>query len=349
MEKCGCYDPGFILGLILGKDHGRAVNTWLQNALREVPSLPVQPLSEKDAAWMGDAAGFEVLKDLVTLSRVSSSGTGQIAVLSLDIKGVPGFKEMLEQFLNLLSRQVRIVHLVFTPPGSEALQTKIHLTIRLLRSILISVHSDVQLLPRNPGSGLDKDSLWGNTLNEAHLVYNDELMRVLLQCLADQHAGILSQWAGMLRLPGTNVAYFNDLLLDQISEKAQVFPALAASLILSGLPALEGGLEKLNVQDVRRLLEARQKSPVFQTASAQMVINLDERVFALLKISPDAMEMALCLVNFTDQVVNVRPDTAALGLPETGWADLITGKRMELGETGISLDGYGAVWLCQPV
>jgi hypothetical protein len=350
MEKCGCYDPGFILGLLTGAQNGRALNVWLQEEMKHVKQLAeMPPLTEKDIAWMGELADAESLQDVVTLSRMPIHGLDLIADLSLDVKGVQGIKGVLDQFLSLLSRPARIINLVFSPPGSDTMQAKIHLMIRLLRSILISLKSDVLLLPYNPGSGLERDSLWGNTLNEAQLVYNDDLPRVLSQCFKDGDATILADWAGMLRLPGTNVAYFNYLPVEAFTQKEHYFPALAVGLALSGVGGISGALAPADLGQIRRLLQARQKSPVFQPASAQMVINLDRRVFALLKISPDALQMALCLINLSAETIQVYPDAVELGLPEAGWLDLISNQPGYLDKGGITLAGYGAIWLSQAV
>jgi hypothetical protein len=350
MNKCGCYDPGFILGLLTGAQNGRALNVWLQEELVHVQSQEKMiPLSEKDIAWMGSAGDAERIVDLLTLSREIIHGLDSIADLSLDVKGAQGMKVLLGQFISQLSRGVRIINLVFSAPGTDAMQAKIHLTIRLLRSILLSLKSDVLLMPCNAGSGLERDSLWGNTLNEAHLVYNDDLPRVLSQCLKEGDASVLSEWAGMVRLPGTNVAYFNYLPADTFFQEEHVFPALAVSLAFSGLAGIGSLPAQMDLTQIRKLMQARQKSTVFQPSSAQMVININRQIFALMKIAPDAQQMALCLVNLTGESVHIYPDAGELGLPEAGWLDLISNQPYSLGEKGITLAGYNAVWLNQPV
>jgi len=350
MEQCGCYDPGFILGLLTGAQNSRGINVWLQKELENIhPPVEMLPLTEKDIVWMGERAGAEGLEDVFSLSRAAIPGLEAVADLSLDVKNLRGLKGMLEEFLPLLTRPVRIINLVFPAPGSDAMQSKIHLMIRLLRAILLNLKSDVLLLPNNTGSGIEREQFWGNTLNEAQLVYNDDLPRVLLQCLNDGDASVLTDWAGMLHLPGTNVAYFNYLSFEHFLQKEQIFPALAVSLALSGLAGIGDLPHETNTGQIRQLLQARQKSSVFQPASAQMVIQMDKRVFALLKISTDAQHMVLCLVNLSADGIQVYPNAAELGLPEEGWVDLISSQPGSLGQDGVGLAGYSAVWLSQAV
>jgi len=350
MKKCGCYDPGYILGQLTGIQNGRAVNNWLQEEMKKVPSLAEHaPLDEKSAAWMGSAAGGEGIQDLFSMSRAEIPGLERGADLALEIKGAQGLKTMLETFLSLLSANVRLINLIVPSLEAEVFEAKAHLSMRLLRAILISLGSDALLAADSTDGRVDKTSWWGNTQNEAQLVYNDDLPRVLVQCLNDGDASILSDWAGMLRLPATNVAYFNYLSGDVFQEEAHYYPALAVSLALSGLPGLNGLAVNGNLAQVRRLMEARQKSSVFHPASAQMVVQVDRRVFALMKISPDALETALCLVNLSAERVHLTPDAAELGLPKSGWQDLVSGEPARLDESGITLEGYGAAWLSHAI
>jgi hypothetical protein len=220
----------------------------------------------------------------------------------------------------------------------------------LLRAILLKVQSGTLLLPENINSGMDKSSFWGNTLNEAHLVYNEEMPQMILKSLARADATELNQWAAQLKLPGTNVAYFNYIPAELFTQPGWYYAALAVSMAMSGLSGLGGLTPAVDYSGVSGLLQARGVSAVFHPSSAQMVIDLVEPIFALLKISPDALMMSLCLVNLSPEKVLVKPDMAALGLPEGGWTDLIGGQpKAILKGQGIHMDGYSALWLCQPV
>jgi hypothetical protein len=351
MRDCGCYDPGFILRLILGAQDGREVNAWLQNTLKEMASLPeVGPLSEKDVVWKNQTRATDDFMEWVTLSPGGFSRPGGLADLSIDANDPQGYRQLLEQFLIYLKQPVRLLNLVFQKPTSDAAGAHIHLTIRLLRAILLKLQAGAFLLPDQRGSDMDKSSFWGNTLNEAHLVYNEELPRILARSLASGDSTELNQWAATLKLPGTNVAYFNFLPSDLFSQTGWYYPALVVTLSISGLPGLDGLKTVTDQPGLSRLLQARRECSVFHPASAQMVVEVAKPIFALLKISPDALMMSLCLVNLSSERVVFKPDTAALGLPESGWTDLISRQPVTiLKGQPLNMDGYSAMWLCQPV
>ena len=350
MKECGCYDPGFILRMILGVQNGRAVHAWLGEQLKQsgsTPALPT-PLSERDAVWMGDAEMPAALGDWVTISRSPAAHLAQLADLSLDVKGAQGYKNLLEHFFNLINQGVLIIQLKFAQPQSEAETSRVHLTVRLLRSVLMKMNSDVLLLTDNRDSGLDKSSFWGNTLNEAHLVYNNDWPLTFLHSIQQGQTGHMNQLVAGLKLPGLNVAYFNDIPAAYFEEPQVYALALSIGLALSGLPAINSLHSNVPLEQVAKLIQARRRSAVFQPASAQIAVEVDPRIFALMKISPDASQLALCLHNLINQPINMILDMESLGMPEGQWFDLISGQEFTLsGKTNLSLAAWSSVWLCQ--
>ncbi len=56
----------------------------------------------------------------------------------------------------------------------------------------------------------------------------------------------------------------------------------------------------------RRLLSARSSSPAFSPHGSQQVLDIDRRIFALLRLSPDETKQVLCLQNVTAEEVQIQ-------------------------------------------
>jgi len=86
----------------------------------------------------------------------------------------------------------------------------------------------------------------------------------------------------------------------------------------------------------------------FHPNGPQEVLDLDRRVFAVLRTSPEGDERILALVNVAPGTCPLAVSLGACGLPGEGrWCDLITGKawRAEGGALRLSLEPYEVLWL----
>lgn len=94
------------------------------------------------------------------------------------------------------------------------------------------------------------------------------------------------------------------------------------------------------------LLEQRRQHAAFAPFARQEALMLDKRVFALLREDEADSEQILCIVNVTDETVE-------LELPPMGWrtsvlCDLLSELRVELQDAPVTLllQPYQSMWLC---
>ncbi len=88
-------------------------------------------------------------------------------------------------------------------------------------------------------------------------------------------------------------------------------------------------------------LKVRQGKKPFHPLALQEILELDQRVFALLRTSRDQAEIVLCLINISDITVslNLSPDL----LPSTTWVDLLSKKTFSHGP--LQIEPYQVLWL----
>ncbi|MCE1255032.1 MAG: hypothetical protein LWX83_15980 [Anaerolineae bacterium] len=347
MHDCGCYDPGFILRLLLGDQNGRAVNVWLQNRIKETGVLPIiKPLSESDVIWLSEKPIPVELKSIISFGHKDQDTPFVISDLNIDVKGAQGFKSLLDNFINLAQNGSTIIQLKYARPEADADSARIHLSIRLLRAILLKMNSEIFLLPDNRQNAINATSFFGNTLNEAHLVYNDRLPETLLKSVHETDSVLLNQLTEGLKLPGLNVAYVNPIPANCFKNAVEYELGLTISLVLSGLPVLIDLPEDINPGKVAQLLRARSISRAFLPASAQMSINLDRSVFAMLKISPDADQLLLNISNLSQNTINIHIPADRMGIPADPWRDIISGDCFSLNEENqVVLAPFSSLWL----
>ena len=102
------------------------------------------------------------------------------------------------------------------------------------------------------------------------------------------------------------------------------------------LAQIEQALEDPNSQTalvyhgLSRLQRARAASTAFHPYGPQLVLELGNAVFGLMRIAPDGMEIALCLHNVASEPQSVLLDVSQMGLAEGLWQDLITGEQFFL-------------------
>jgi len=86
-----------------------------------------------------------------------------------------------------------------------------HHIIQLFRSVLDEVFPHVMLITETNVPHADNISYFGDGTNEAQMVYNFALPPLVLHTLRTGNARALSDWARTLRLPGSQVTFFNFL------------------------------------------------------------------------------------------------------------------------------------------
>jgi hypothetical protein len=94
------------------------------------------------------------------------------------------------------------------------------------------------------------------------------------------------------------------------------------------------------------LLQARSASPAFHPHGAQLIVDAGERIFALLRVSSSAREMAFCLHNLTSAYQAVDLRKLGTGLVPGTWRDLLTGMKYNFSiQDTMQLEPYQVIWL----
>ncbi|HEY3476389.1 MAG TPA: sugar phosphorylase [Anaerolineales bacterium] len=109
----------------------------------------------------------------------------------------------------------------------------------------------------------------------------------------------------------------------------------------------ESSVRHQGFQRYAQLLRARQASSAFHPHGSQEVLDYEDAIFALLRLSPDRSERVLCLHNISDQLQRVRIGVKELfGLFAGRLTDLVTGRRMDdLTNDSVALQPYQTLWL----
>ena len=96
-----------------------------------------------------------------------------------------------------------------------------------------------------------------------------------------------------------------------------------------------------------RLLRARACEPAFHPYGTQRVLHCGEKVFALLRTSPQRDSFVLSLVNVSGLPQRARVSPNELDLPPGPWHDLLSGQSLVAAEDGVtvSLPPYAVRWL----
>jgi glycosidase len=98
--------------------------------------------------------------------------------------------------------------------------------------------------------------------------------------------------------------------------------------------------------EYRRLIQIRSRYNSFHPDGEQVIFDLNDKVFALKRTSPDHGESVISITNFTDEDIKV---TVGGHIPELNgsseWKDLIGGDHVIGGEEPLSLNPYQTVWL----
>jgi sucrose phosphorylase len=94
------------------------------------------------------------------------------------------------------------------------------------------------------------------------------------------------------------------------------------------------------------LLERRIAEPAFHPHARQRVLDLDRRVFAVLRTASDASSQILCLVNVSDARCSVEVPLTEVAWSGAGVVDLVNGDAMVVeGRLVVNLQSYQVRWL----
>jgi sucrose phosphorylase len=96
------------------------------------------------------------------------------------------------------------------------------------------------------------------------------------------------------------------------------------------------------LESYSHFLEVRQGQPSFKPLASQQILNIDKRLFSLLRHLDDGEESILCLVNISNQEVDLSIEILGID-PKSSWEDLLTGQEFTL--SSLTLDPYQVLWL----
>ena len=101
-------------------------------------------------------------------------------------------------------------------------------------------------------------------------------------------------------------------------------------------------LPALVYKGYKQLLQARASSPAFHPHGAQLVFDLGEKVFALLRLSADGLRSALCIHSVSPEGVIIDFEQLKGQIYPGKWKDLLNGGEYE---HSLNLEPYQVVWL----
>ena len=87
------------------------------------------------------------------------------------------------------------------------------------------------------------------------------------------------------------------------------------------------------------MLRVRNPLPAFNPLSPQQILEIDHRLFSLLR--GEGNDQVLCLINISAEKVQVEIDPNPLD--SNPWVDLLTDRQYSPGK--IQLDSYQTLWL----
>lgn len=106
---------------------------------------------------------------------------------------------------------------------------------------------------------------------------------------------------------------------------------------------------KINLirQLLGKLLEIRGMRSAFHPNGAQVVLDVDPAIFAILRTSPDQLHHLLALTNVSAEVREFTVDIAKLGLADVEWYGLVSGRgwTAQSGVLSIVMQPYDVFWL----
>lgn len=105
-------------------------------------------------------------------------------------------------------------------------------------------------------------------------------------------------------------------------------------------------LSRIN-RELGRLITIRTRQPAFHPNGDQHVLMLSEKLFSVLRSSPDGGQHILCLINITPDTCHVAISLSQLNRTESQWYDLVSDMEWmaEGGKLSLTLQPYDIMWL----
>ncbi|MFH1117448.1 MAG: alpha-amylase family glycosyl hydrolase [Pseudomonadota bacterium] len=96
-----------------------------------------------------------------------------------------------------------------------------------------------------------------------------------------------------------------------------------------------------------KMIRARIGYRAFHPNGGQRVLRVSERVFALLRVSPDGNEKVVCLTNVTDRDLRLSVSAQTLEESAASWKDVISRRTFatESGDLKLTMKPYEVLWL----
>ncbi|WP_299028757.1 sugar phosphorylase [uncultured Thermanaerothrix sp.] len=140
-----------------------------------------------------------------------------------------------------------------------------------------------------------------------------------------------SNWNEGVRLLGYNRAINRQKFSLRTIEERLSHPKSREARVLEGMLAL---------------IQARQKSPAFNPYGFQRVLSLSPAVFCLIRQTPEASSIVLCVHNVSAELQNLKVPLASFQLFGTKGLELLSGQVIDLKDPlEVSLPPYGLLWL----
>lgn len=246
------------------------------------------------------------------------------------------------------------------PPGCTFLNfTASHdgIGVRPLEGILpgVAIDAMIERVRARQGQVSTKINPDGSeSAYELNITYFDALSDPDEDSAALHEARFLCSQAVPLAFKGIPAIYFNSLLGARNNLGGVEFTGLARTInrekwdwdrVGSMLAAKDTTPGRL-FREYTRMLRARRGCAAFHPDGSQKVLSIDDRVFALLRESPDGEQQVLALFNFSREQVSlpmspVLPPTAQA----TTWRDLLSGRMRGRADFTVRLTPYEVVWL----
>jgi glycosidase len=226
--------------------------------------------------------------------------------VDLNFKNPRVLLAVMDALLHYVGRGARFIRLdaiafLWKELGTPCLHLpQVHQVVQLMRAVLDCVAPHVLLITETNVPHADNVSDFGDGHGEAQMVYNFALPPLVLHTLATGDATVLARWASTLRTPssrndraGVEASGIARRINRQKLDRGRLEGELAdASSIVARVFRHYGAL-----------LRARRNHAAFHPQGAQHVLDLDGRVFGVLRTSIDGSRQALCLHNVSDGVL----------------------------------------------
>ncbi len=160
----------------------------------------------------------------------------------------------------------------------------------------------------------------------------------------------------MLSLAGVPGIYFHSLIASRNCQECVELTGRARSInrkkfSLQELDARLNDPDHLasrTLNTYTQLLRIRAAHPAFHPLAGQRILNLDARLFSVLRTASDFNQTVLCLVNLSTTSLQIEVELSRWQLPAArSWNDLIANRRIfaQADQLLVQLSAYQSIWL----